>query len=98
MNVQPTPIFERSSGYAGYRCPQCATWKYEADSTPWKCDCTPPIVVRISEDHAKDAWAYGVTYGTDPQSPMIAIGWGHDYLSASKLANQAIKKFKKSHG
>ena len=29
--------FERSSGYAGYRCQNCYTWKYEHQEK--KCDC-----------------------------------------------------------
>jgi hypothetical protein len=30
-------IFERSSGYAGYRCRKCGTWVYE--NTRKKCNC-----------------------------------------------------------
>jgi hypothetical protein len=30
-------VFERSSGYAGYRCQICATWVYA--NQPLKCDC-----------------------------------------------------------
>jgi len=29
--------FERSSGYAGYRCQKCGTWVYE--NIARKCDC-----------------------------------------------------------
>lgn len=30
-------VFERSSGYAGYRCKKCHTWIYENQEK--KCDC-----------------------------------------------------------
>lgn len=30
-------VFERSSGYAGYRCRTCATWIYA--NTEYKCKC-----------------------------------------------------------
>ena len=30
-------VFERSSGYAGYRCTRCATWIYEGQ--PKQCNC-----------------------------------------------------------
>lgn len=31
-------VFERSSGYAGYRCEKCATWIYENQKRECKCD------------------------------------------------------------
>lgn len=31
-------VFERSSGYAGFRCQKCAVWVYEDQEK--KCDCT----------------------------------------------------------
>lgn len=30
-------IIERSSGYLGYRCLKCGTWKY--DNERLRCDC-----------------------------------------------------------
>lgn len=30
-------VFERSSGYSGYRCQECYTWVYENQEK--KCDC-----------------------------------------------------------
>jgi hypothetical protein len=35
-------IFERSSGYAGYKCINCSTWLYE--NQPFKCDCNKDSV------------------------------------------------------
>ncbi len=31
-------VFERSSGYAGYRCQKCATWIYDSANKTCKCD------------------------------------------------------------
>ncbi len=35
-------FFERSSGYAGYRCVKCGTWVYAnqyPEKQKFKCDC-----------------------------------------------------------
>jgi hypothetical protein len=42
-NVKPEPskgdwVFERSSGFAGYRCQRCATWLYDNQKLVCKCD------------------------------------------------------------
>ncbi len=39
--------FERSSGYAGYRCQNCGTWVY-SDRTQDGCKCTNGIHGRIN--------------------------------------------------
>ena len=31
-------VFERSSGYAGYRCSKCGTWVYEDELRKCECD------------------------------------------------------------
>ena len=39
--VQPSKgqwVFERSSGYSGYRCQKCAEWVYEEQELECKCD------------------------------------------------------------
>jgi hypothetical protein len=38
--------FERSSGYAGYRCDDCGTWVYKADLN--KHVCPKPVVETIT--------------------------------------------------
>lgn len=31
-------IFERSSGYAGWRCTKCYTWVYDGEQLKYDCD------------------------------------------------------------
>jgi hypothetical protein len=37
--------FERSSGFAGYRCQECATWKYASEFLLCDCDKKTQFVI-----------------------------------------------------
>lgn len=62
--------FERSSGYAGFRCNECATWLYASDFLNCKCDTTPQYVI------------CGTEYG-EPVFWNIEKGWVEDVNHAS---------------
>lgn len=61
--MNPNVIQEYSSGYLGWRCTKCATWKYEAEAHPWSCDCgrtDVPVQVSIIKDIKSGLWVYRV--------------------------------------
>jgi hypothetical protein len=61
--MNPNVIQEYSSGYLGWRCTKCATWKYEAEAHPWSCDCDRkdvPVQVSIIKDIKAGVWSYRV--------------------------------------
>ena len=51
MNLDDRWVFERSSGYAGYRCKVCGTWVYA--NRDKICDCN-----RVEQDE--------VSFGPEP--------------------------------
>ena len=38
LDSQGDWVFERSSGYAGFRCTRCSTWRYANDAKRCNCD------------------------------------------------------------
>lgn len=54
-------IQEYSSGFLGWRCTKCSTWKYNDESHPWSCDCNHkdvPLQVTITKDIKAGGWVY----------------------------------------
>lgn len=47
-------MFERSSGYAGYRCITCGTWLYENEVKFCDCDRPPELQKRPPARTIKD--------------------------------------------
>lgn len=64
---------ERSSGYAGFRCNECATWLYASDYLICKCDEIPQYVI------------CGVEHG-EPVFWNLTHGWIEDINHASTFS------------
>lgn len=46
---------ERSSGYAGFRCTECATWKYASEFLVCDCDQQTQFVI-AGKEHGQPVW------------------------------------------
>jgi len=88
-------VFERSSGYAGWRCQECSTWVY--DSTPRKCNCTAinATATAIPTGTTMKFVRGMELYGQDIFAEYIGDGYGDLTFSAKILSD--IGPFKRGY-
>ena len=103
--------FERSSGYAGYRCKNCGHWVYADGERKCNCVMTLDEAIKIAKSEVKDSYALsylhaidravkmGGTVGLESQI-MYALGnmkqWrGENARQVKKVMNDWIKKNQK---
>lgn len=71
-------VFERSSGYAGFRCIHCATWKYASEFLICPCD------------EEKDYLITGPVRNEDQTYWHNDYGWITEFGEATTLPKQIL--------